>query len=348
MQPAGWTDDIHTAIEEYHSRGWTDGLPIVPPTERRIAEFLAAGGMDEDEPLFHLSERRRTVPAGKVALNAVMAGCLPEYMPILLAALEAMADPDYNLHSSAASTGGAAPLMVVNGPARLEIELNMSGNIFGPGHRANAAIGRTIRLVLINCLGALPHLLDRSTQGNPGKYSLTFAEYEEKNPWEPLHIEKGFDPGRSTVALLASEGPHNVQNHYGRASGIMETAAHTMSSLGSMSAGQSFFVFSPEHAALIAKEFPDKQTVKEYLFENSGLPEETLRRVGKITTPAWGDTPARVTHALAPEDIWIVVAGGEAGGHSAWIPSWSRRRNGVTVMRPVLSAEERRAARDKP
>ena len=343
MEPAAWTEDFHSAVEEYHRRGWTDGLPIVPPTEERIAKFLAAAGMAENETLFHLAERRRKVPAGKIALNAIMAGCLPNYMPVLLAGLEAMADPDYNLHSSAASTGGAAPLMVVNGPVRDEINLNMAGNIFGPGHRANSAIGRAIRLVLINCIGAVPQLLDRSTQGNPGKFGLTFAENEEASPWESLSAEKGFKPGRSTVTLLAAEGPHNIQNHYGRANGILDTAAHTMSSLGSMSAGQSFFVFSPEHATLIGKEFPNKRAVKEYLFEHSGVPEILLRETGKITTAAWGNRPSRVPRALDPEDIWIAVAGGEAGGHSSWIPSWSRRRNGVTVMRPVLSSEERRA-----
>jgi len=341
MQPAEWAGSAHAAIEEYHRRGWTDGLPVVPPTESLIENFLEATGLEEDDTAFRLPERRRTVSAGKVALNAVMAGCLPEYMPVLLAALEAMADPEYNLHSSAASTGGASPFMVVNGPARREIGLNSEGNIFGPGHRANAAIGRAIRLVLINCIGAVPHLLDRSTQGNPGKYGFTFAENEEASPWEPLHVEKGFGAGRSTVALLASEAPHNIQNHYGQGMGIMETAAGTMSGLGSMSPGQSFFVFAPEHAALIAREFPEKKDVKQWLFENSGVEAETLRRTGKIDGDAWGE--GRVTHALDPEDIWVVVAGGEAGGHSAWVPSWSRRRNGVTVMRPVLSADERRA-----
>lgn len=348
MQPAEWTEDLYCAIEEYHRRGWTDGLPVIPPTDERIEEFLQAGGLVEDEIVFRLPERRRSVPAGKVALNAVMAGCLPEYMPVLLAALEAMADPIYNLHSSAASTGGASPFMVVNGPVRSKIGLNSAGNVFGPGHRANATIGRAIRLVLINCLGAVPHLLDRSTQGNPGKYSFTFAEYEEASPWEPLHVEKGFDAGQSTVALLASEAPHNIQNHYGQGMGIIETCAHTMSGLGSISAGQSFFVFAPEHAELIAKEFPTKRALKEYLFEKSGVPEELLQRTGKIDGPAWGDNPDSVPHALDPEDIWIVVAGGEAGGHSAWVPSWSRRRNGVTVMRPVLSAEERRNKEKNP
>ncbi len=320
MQPAEWTDDAYSAIEEYHRRGWTDGLPVVPPTEELVAEFLQAGGLEENDIVFRLPERQRTVPAGKVALNAVMAGCLPGYMPVLLAALEAMADPEYNLHSSAASTGGASPFMVVNGPVRDEIGMNSAGNIFGPGHRPNAAIGRAIRLVLINCIGAVPHLLDRSTQGNPGKYSFTFAENEEASPWEPLHVEKGFDPGRSAVALLASEAPHNIQNHYGQARGILDTCAHAMSGLGSMSAGQSFFVFAPEHAELIGKEFPSKRAVKEYLFENSGVPEKLLQRTGKIDGPAWGEDPEKVRHALDPEDIWIVVAGGEAGGHSAWAP----------------------------
>ncbi len=343
MQPVGWVGDLHEAIEEYHLRGWTDGLPVVPPTEELLARFLEAGGMEEGEAVFRLGERRRTVTAGKVALNAVLAGCLPDYMPVLLAALEAMADPDYNLHSSASSTGGAAPLMVVNGPVRRQIGMNAGGNVFGPGCRANSTIGRAIRLVLINCLGAVPGILDRSTQGHPGKAGFTIAENEEASPWEPFHVEKGFSPGTSAATLLAAEGPHNIQNHYGRAAGVLDTAAHTMASMGSMSPGQSFFVLAPEHAALIAEEFPTKRAAKEYLFERSYLPEEMLRRTGKLNGPSWSGDPAKVRRGLSPEDIHIVVAGGEAGGHSAWIPSWSRRRNGLAVTRPVLSAEERRA-----
>ncbi|MEE9274392.1 MAG: hypothetical protein V3V62_03670, partial [bacterium] len=335
MEPAAWAGDLHEAIETFHKKGWTDGLPVVPPTEELLARFLEAAGLGEEDAVFRLPERRRTVTAGKIALNAIMAGCLPAYMPVLLAALEAMADPAYNLHSSAASTGGGAPFMVVNGPVRGEIGMNAGGNIFGPGCRANAAVGRAIRLVLMNCIGAVPGLLDRSTQGNPGKAGFTFAENEEASPWEPLHAERGLPAGGSAVTLFAAEGPHNIQNHYGRAHGILDTAAHTMSSLGSMSAGQSFLVFAPEHAALIGKEFPEKAAVKEYLFDRAHLPEALLRRTGKIDGPAWSKDPGKVRHALSPEDIFIVVAGGEAGGHSAWVPSWSRRRNGLAVTRPV-------------
>ena len=266
-------------------------------------------------------------------------------MPVVLAALEAMADPAYNIHSSATSTGGAAPFMVVNGPVRHEIGLNMQGNIYGPGNRAGATIGRALRLVIINCLGSKPGLLDRSTQGNPGKYSFTFAEWEETSPWEPLNVELGYPAGTSTVTLLAAEGPHNIQNHYGKGRGIAETAAATMAGLGSMSEGQSFFVFAPEHAHLLGEEFPTKRELQEYLFENATLPLSLLLQTGKLDEPIDADANGNVRHALKPDDIYIVVAGGEAGGHSSWVPSWSRRRNGEAVTRPVLSAAERRETR---
>lgn len=343
MEAAGEAADVYEAMEAYHARGWTDGLPVVPPTAETAERFLEAAGLEAEDAVFHLAERRRTVRAGKVALNAVMAGCLPAYMPVILAALEAMADPAYNLHSSATSTGGAAPFMVVNGPVRREIGLNMEGNIYGPGSRAGATIGRALRLVIINCLGSKPGLLDRSTQGNPGKYSFTFAEWEEKSPWEPLSADLRHPAGASAVTLLAAEGPHNIQNHYGRGLGIARTAAATMAGLGSMSEGQSFFVFAPEHAHLLAEEFPTKRALREYLFENATLPLDLLLETGKIDRPVAADEKGRVRHALAPEDIHVVVAGGEAGGHSSWVPSWSRRRNGEAVTRPVLGAEARRA-----
>ena len=185
MEAVSEAADVYEAIEMYHEKGWTDGLPVVPPTPELVERFLEASGLDADDVVFHLAERKRTVRAGKVALNAIMAGCLPSYMPVILAALEAMADPAYNIHSSATSTGGAAPFMVVNGPIRHETGMNMQGNIYGPGNRAGATIGRALRLIIINCLGSKPGLLDRSTQGNPGKYSFTFAEWEETSPWEP-------------------------------------------------------------------------------------------------------------------------------------------------------------------
>ncbi len=347
MQPESFASDIYEAMEEYHHRGWTDGLPIVPPTEQLLERFIDAAGMEEEDVVFDIPERRRTITAGRVALNAIMAGCLSQYMCVLIAALEAMADSIYNLHSSAASTGGAAPFMVVNGPVRNELGMNSGTNVFGPGCRANVTIGRAIRLVLINCVGAVPGPLDRSTQGHPGKVGFTIAENEERSPWDPLHVERGFPAERSVVTLFAAEGPHNIQNHYGQGRGVLDTAANTMASLGSLSPGQSFLVLAPEHANLIAKEFPTKRKVREYLFEHACLPEEILQHTGKIVGKSWSDDPQKVRHGLSPEDLFIVVAGGEAGGHSAWIPSWSRRRGGLTVSRPILSSEERRSKKQK-
>ena len=341
IEPIEYKESFFETVDFYHKKGWTDGLPIIPPTKEMIRTFLDSGGIREGQIIFEVPERKRSVEAEKIAINAILAGCLPVYMPVLISALEAMADPDYNVHASASSTGGAAPLMVVNGPVRPEISLNSGTNFYGPGSRANASIGRAIRLVLINCLGAKPGLMDRSTQGNPGKYSLTFGENEELSPWESLSVELGFEKEESTVTLLATEGPHNIQNHYGQTKGILDTSCNTMSSLGSMSEGQSFFIFSPEHAKIISKEYKTKQEIKEYIYKHATIPVEKLRETGKIDGAGWADQDGNVRHALSPNDIFIVVSGGEAGGHSSWVPSWSRRRNGITVTKKVLCPETR-------
>src|SRR5437870_6036814 len=231
---AGWAE----AIETYFERGWTDGLPVVPATAEAVRRFLEAAGRRPDDVVLRESTRRRTITAEKIAINAVMAGCRPEYMPVLLAALEAMADPAFTLHGAITSTGGSATLLVVNGPIRKRLGFNAGGNVFGPGWRANATIGRAIRLITLNCLGALPGVLDRSTQGHPGKYTYCIAENEEESPWEPLHVERGFARDASAVTVFAAEGPHNALSHYGlTADAILVTIADTMACLGSFSPG---------------------------------------------------------------------------------------------------------------
>src|SRR2546426_6657089 len=202
-------------VETYFERGWSDGLPVVPATEDAVWRFLEAVGLEPSDVVLTEPVRRRTITAEKVAINAVLAGCQPEDMPVLIAALEAMADPAFTLHGSITSTGGSATLLVVNGPIRHEIGLNSGANVFGPGWRANATIGRAIRLITLNCLGALPGVLDKSTQGHPGKYTYCIAEHEDASPWEPLHVERGFARASSVVTVFAAEGPHNVLTHYG-------------------------------------------------------------------------------------------------------------------------------------
>src|SRR5258706_3805796 len=205
-------DDLWQAIEVCYEKNWTDGLPVVPSTSRLVARMLAAGPWAEDEVLLFEPARNISVTAHKAAVNAVMAGCRPEYFPVVGAALRALGDPTFELHGPATSTGGAALMVIVNGPVRERLGIHSGANLLGPGFRANATIGRALRLVLLNCLGCQPGVLDKSTQGWPGKYSLCFAEDEESSPWEPLSVARGFKPGRTSVTVFAAESAHNFQS----------------------------------------------------------------------------------------------------------------------------------------
>jgi hypothetical protein len=333
IETEGWSE----ALEVYFERGWTDGLPVVPATPVRVEEFLAAARREPGEVLFHEPTRRRTVTVEKVAINAVLAGCRAEYMPVVLAALEAMADPAYNFHGAITSTGGSAPFVVVNGPVARALGINAGVNLFGPGWRANATIGRALRLVILNCLGAQPGVLDRSTQGHPGKYTFCVAELEEESPWEPLHVERGFPRDTSAVTVFAAEGPHNVLTHYGLdAEAILVTLADAMAGLGSFSPGQSFLVLAPEHVRILARDGWTKPRLREALYARARRSLAELKRAGKVQGPvAPGDDAQLVRRGQGPEDIFLVVGGGGAGGHSAFIPSWSRDRNSLVVTRPV-------------
>src|SRR4029453_14109826 len=180
--------DPWSAIEACYARGWTDGLPVVPPRGPLVDAVRAAGPGAADQVLLYEPVRDRAVTAEKAAINAVMAGCRPEYFPVVGAALEAIGDPEFMLHGPATSTGGSALMVIVNGPVTARLGLNSGATLFGPGFRSNATMGRTLRLVLLNCLDCRPGVLDKSTQGWPGKYSLCFAENEEASPWEPLSV----------------------------------------------------------------------------------------------------------------------------------------------------------------
>ena len=243
-------DDPWEAIEACYERSWTDGLPVVPPTEALVARMLAAGPWGPDDVLLFEPVRARAVTAEKAAINAVMAGCRPEYFPVVGAALGAIGDPAFELHGPATSTGGAALMVIVNGPVRRRLGLNAAANLFGPGVRANATIGRALRLVLLNCLDCRPGVLDKSTQGWPGKYALCFAENEEASPWEPVSVARGFGAGQSTVTVFASESGHNVLSHGTRApERLLTLFADAMAALGSLSPGRTVIVLAPERSA---------------------------------------------------------------------------------------------------
>ena len=361
-------DDPWAAVEACYAKNWTDGLPVVPPTAALVDQMLAAGPWRADAILLHEPVRDRSVTAWHAAINAVMAGCRPEYFPVVGAALQAIGDPEFKLHGPATSTGGAALMVIVNGPVRRSIGLHGGNNLFGPGVRANANIGRALRLVLLNCLDCRPGVLDQSTQGWAGKYTLCFAEHEAVSPWEPLHVARGFRLEQSTVTVFAAEAGHNILIHAAREPEVLLRAfADTMVALGSLSPGRSVVVFAPEHAQILARARWSRVRTQAWLYEHARRPLADLKRAGKVeaqflvndemhqwlyahapagmkTSPVELDAHARIRagdktifvhRGRAADDILIVVGGGAAGGHSCFFPSWSRGRGVPFITKEV-------------
>lgn len=321
--------------ETFYERGWTDGLPIVPPTEEAVEAMLRPTERDREEVIGVLAPRQGEATVEKVAINAVMAGCLPEYLPVVIAAVEAVADPEFNLDGVQATTHPVAPLIVVNGPVARRLAINSGYNCFGQGFRANATIGRALRLVLMNVGGGTPGSGDRSTQGSPSKYSYCVAENEEANPWGPLHVDRGFPLEASTVTVLGCEAPHNIQDHYSNTGlGVLQNVAGAMGEAGSnnlLRHGFPMLSLGPEHAATIAADGYDRASIREYIFENARYPIDRLSpeyaEVLRELNGEDADGMARIIER--PEDLLIIVAGG-SGKHSCWHPTFGGFTKPVT------------------
>ncbi|MDG2114474.1 MAG: hypothetical protein P8N02_17915 [Actinomycetota bacterium] len=342
-------------IEAFYDEGLTDGLPVVPPTPDRVEAMLAGGPWAQDVVLLHEKTRGIDVTAHLAAVNAVMAGARPEFFPVIGTVLDAMGDPGFFLHGPTTSTGGATIMIIVSGPVAEAIGVQSRENLFGPGFRANATIGRAIRLIQMNCLAAIPGQLDKSTQGWPGKFSLCFAEDVASSPWEPLHVRRGHRAEQSTVTIFASESAHNIVNHAAAdAEPLLMTFADAMAALGSFSPGRSVVVFAPEHARKIGASGWRAVQVQEFLYSHARRTLASLKRTGKIEddpvadtdwTGRWkpsgdpvihpGDEDIWVHRGWSPDDILVLVGGGAAGGHSAFFPSWSRGRSVQFVTREV-------------
>ena len=339
--------DELSAIDWCYEQGWTDGLPVVPPARERVERFLAAAGRPPEEVVAAHPATGRECSVQSAAINAVMAGCLPQYFPTVLAALEAMNQDEYNFHGSTASTGGSAPVLIVSGDIRDEIGMNASVSVFGPGNRANATIGRAVRLVIMNVFQMIPGISDRSTIGWPGKYACCIAENMLLSPWEPLHESLDFPPEVSTVTAFAASGFYNIENHYtSDPEPLLDCFADAMASLGALTDGQSLVVMSPEHAQIAASSGMSKREVQSYLYERAQRPAADMIATGKWPRGdgsgpvsdglAEGERPSEQVHrGRGADDILLVVAGGEAGGHSAFLPSWSRGRNSLYQTRPI-------------
>ena len=329
-------DDAPEAVlEAFVTREWCDGLPIVPPTADRVRVML--GDAEPGRALGAMPPLWRTATLEAIAVNAVMAGCRPEYFPVIVAAVDAMLDPDFNLYGVQATTHPVAPLVIVNGAYGRRIGLHAGSGCFGPGFRANATIGRALRLILMNVGGAWPGRHDMATQGSPAKFSYCIAENEEASPWGPL---KDGD----AVTVYGGEGPHNVNDHASTtASGILSTVSHTAATLGSnvgwyFSQSQLLVVLGPEHARTIAGDGLTRADVQRFVYEHARLPLATLKlggMWGMHDWPAWmmalRDDEVRPPQVPSPDDVLVVVAGGP-GKHSSVVPNTCFSR---AVSRPI-------------
>jgi hypothetical protein len=330
--------DTVEAIELYYAKGWTDGLPVIPPTEEAIRAMLDAAGLEPDTEITFIEHRQVSVTAEKAAINAVMAGCKPEYMPVIVAALEGIGDSRYSYHGPSTSTGGSAVFLLVNGPIAKELEINCGDNLFSPGWRANATIGRAVRLVMRNVIGTLPGQLDRSTLGHGGKYTFCIAENEDKSPWPPVHVERGFKPEQSTATVMAALAPHQFSNQLSNtAEGILTTACANMRiSAGAGRRPQYVLVIAGEHMQVIAKQRWSKEDIKRFCFEHTKTSIAELKRINLVpgeTTPE--DETEMLPLVGAPEDFIVVAAGGSAGVFSAYIPGWGGKLGTQSVTKEI-------------
>ncbi len=338
------TLDESDVQEEFFERGWTDGLPIVPPTVERVGATLAAAGLDADEVIGTVPERSRAITAEKAAINAVMAGCRPEHFPVVVAGLEAMLDPAFGAHTVVTSTGGAALCLVVSGPLARELGFNSTRNALGPGSRANATVGRAVRLVAMNVLGARSDSLDGSSLGHAGKYTMLVAEEPPPLDWEPLRVELGFGLDDTTVTIFAAESSHQVANHLnGDPEGVLDTFAAAMTNPATFGVGkrhQVLLVLGHEHRQILAEAGWTRAAVRERLAERSRVTPEHLAAGGILLehtaqndmTP---DPDGRLNTVNGPDDILLVTAGSAGAGWSAYIPAWAPTVHSIATTRAV-------------
>jgi hypothetical protein len=337
-------EDVEAASDYALQRGWGDGLPIIPPTLERVERMLAYWDRPWNQAVGTFAPRDATIWPLQVAANAVMAGCLPQYFPLVMLAIEAMCDPAFNLRGVQSTTHPVAPLVIFNGPVARELSINSGHNVFGPGSRANAAIGRALRLSMVNIGGARPGSGDMATMGTPAKYGFVVAENEAESPWEPLHAERGFDADVSTVTVVGGEGPLNINDHFSKdADGLLHMMAGTLANTGANNwyyASNAVVALGPEHARMLADGGLSKRAVKQRLFEQATIAlgdfsaENVHERFRKRDPARYAQAPLDTPLTLVqdPDDFILFVLGG-LGKHSMYIPTFGATR---AVTRPLV------------
>lgn len=347
--------EIRRAMEYYAERGWTDGLPVVPVTESYLSEFLNATSRDPGDVLLTVPHLNRSCTVRLAAINAGLAGCRPDYFPVVVAAWESLAAEGYVSRGLWQSTTGTAPFLVVNGPVRARIGMNAVGNVFGSGFRANATIGRAIRLGAINALGLRPHQLDQATQGTPAKYTMCIAENEEDSPWPGLHAQYGLEPSDSAVTAMVIRSCVHIEARHTTvpeqlardiAGTIARTAALVHETISAL------LVLSPEHAHLFGQAGWSKDDVSQFIYDTAVLRRAQLEAVGKDAIAretrwrlpaghpdAIPDTatteghPDEIRVLKSPGAVLVAVAGASNAGVSAVVETFGPRGGPPPVVR---------------
>ena len=358
--------EVRRAMEYYASRGWTDGLPVVPVTESYLAEFLAQTSRDPGDVLFSMPHLNRRCTVRLAAINAALAGCLPEYFPVVLAAWDSLVIEGYAGRGIWQSTTGTAPLLIVNGPVRPQIGLNSQGNVFGSGFRANATIGRAIRLTAINAFGLRPHQLDQATQGTPAKYTACIAENEEESPWPAFHADAGLEPSDSAVtAMIIRSCVHIEARHTAVPEQLATDLAGTISRTGALihETISALVVLGPEHAHLFARAGWSKSDLQQFIYDHAVRTRAELAAVGKEAVSSrthWrlpADHPDAVPDQASTEGhpglvrvlnsaaaVLVMVAGASNAGVSTVIETFGPRGGPPAVVRVAGTGDERPGA----
>ncbi|MFN7948320.1 MAG: TlpA disulfide reductase family protein [Blastocatellia bacterium] len=324
--------------------GFADPLPVIPPTLERVERMLRATSLAPDEIIARVPPNYGMATVEKIAASAVMAGCRPELMRVLIPLVKAACDERFNLHGVQATTHFAAPLIILNGPVRHELGFACSNNVFSNVARANSTLGRALQLLLVNLGGARPGEIDMSTLGNPGKFSYCIAENEEENPWPPLHTEFGFDRAQSAITLFAAEPPRGVSEHNAREGRtILKAISRALATVWSYRfclGWEAIVVLCPEHVKTLHRSGFDKNTIREFLFEHTGIPLREYEdgdsgegtQLVKLYEKVMIDGEPHYRKFARPEAIRIVVAGGTAGKFSAVIGSWATGPRGSQMV----------------
>jgi hypothetical protein len=332
--------NLRTLQEEYRRRGWTDGLPVLPALETDVAAMVEASARSPQESLGAIPPRYGEATIEVLAANAVMAGCSPDHFGIVLTAVEAMLEPEFNLYNVQATTHPVAPLLVAHGPVARTAGINGGAGALGPGVVPNAVIGRAVRLILLNVGGAVPGVGDRATHGSPAKYAFCTTENVEASPWAEFQTTRGYDADESCLTMIACEAPQNVQDHENSLPGpLLDVIANTMAHLGHngwyLSKGAEITVgLCPEHADVLARNGWQRDDVQRYLYHRAVMPFEALKRGGMWKSrdwPPWMEALAEQSGGMLPavrrpEDILLLVLGGE-GKHSVVMPGFGASRS---------------------